>query len=106
MAIPARPAVTEWWDEDQGNEGLLVVKGGPVAEVAVLAEMLAVVGRDHDPGVRQETRVAEAPEESAQLGVQTGDALVVEVSQAAADGVQLPLALGSVLRVGGISRLQ
>src|SRR6185312_17259029 len=99
MGVPARPAVTERLDQDQGDVGLLVVEAGPVAEVAVLAEMLAVVGRDHDPGVRKKTRVAEAREESAKLGIQAGEALVVQVAQAAADGVKVPLALGSVLRV-------
>ena len=39
---------------------LLVVEARPVPEVAVLAEVLAVVGGDHDPGVRQHARVAEA----------------------------------------------
>ena len=85
--------------------GLLVVQGGPVPEMAVLAEMLAVVGRDHDPCIGQLPRVAQAGEEPAELGIDAEQALVVQVAEATGDGVELRLPLGPMLRVGGVARL-
>ena len=67
-----------------------------VAVQAVFAEVLAVVGGDDHPGVRQDAGGVQFVEEAGQLGVEAGDAVVVEVAEHPGRVGQLGLAARSV----------
>ena len=73
--------------------GLLVVQARAMAEVIVLAEVLPMVGGDDDPGVRKLTRRAQVAEKASKLGVQSEQALVVNITKLAADALEFPLAV-------------
>ena len=75
-------------------------------EAVVLAEVLAMIGGDHDPGLRQVARVAQVAKEASELGIQGEEAIVVEIAQAAPGRLQFPLALRPLLRLGRVPCLQ
>ena len=54
-----------------------------MSEAVVLAEVLAMIGGDDDPGIRQVARAAQLAKETSQLGIQAEQAIIVEIAQAA-----------------------
>ena len=65
---------------EQRDVDLRVVEAAGVAEEVVLAEVLAVVGRDDDQRVLEHAPAVELVEEPAELLVEVGDAVVVGVA--------------------------
>ena len=67
-------------DDQERNAHLLLIQADAVAKAFVLAELLAVVGRDDHERLIEETAIAERAEEGFELRVERGDAVVVGVA--------------------------
>jgi len=59
--------------DEERDAHLLIVQAGAVRDHAVLAERLAVVGRDEHPCARQDPAAVEVAQEGAELGVECPD---------------------------------
>ena len=75
-------------------------------ELAVLAEVLAMVGREDNPGVRQQAVGLQAAEKTAELGIQAVEAIIVKVSETATHRLQFELASRSLLGGRGVACLE
>ena len=91
-------------DDQQGDVDFPAVEAQAVAEEAVLAEVLAVVGGHDHQGVLQQPAALELVEEAAELPVEVGDATLVGVAEQV-DRLVADPARGCRRR-GGLSRRQ
>ena len=76
--VPARPP-----DEQGDATQLAVDRGGRLAEQVVLAQVVTVVGADHDPGAARQARLVDGLQEAAQPVVdhrQLGPVVVAQVT--------------------------
>ena len=76
-------------NQNQRYMSQLVVQTRSVSKHVMLAEVLPVVGRDDDPGVLQHADVAQAAQESAELGVHSEQALIVAIGETVGYRLQL-----------------
>jgi hypothetical protein len=106
--LDPRPSRPSGCDHDEGDADLLLEEARPRAEEAVLAELLTVIGRQHDHCVLQHTALLQHPEESAQCLVERSHLPVVQAKEElrvlGADGVSLesdetPVDIGDAHRV-------